>query len=62
MTGHLRTAPKLEHVVTAQSTLNTYGSYVVPATINIDGLSLTPIKHGLLSALTRKYEYFTLVT
>jgi ADP-ribose pyrophosphatase YjhB (NUDIX family) len=61
VTSHLLT-PKLEKVVTAQSTINPYGSYVVPKTIDIDGLSLTPTKHGLLSALNASLSYFTLVT
>jgi 8-oxo-dGTP pyrophosphatase MutT (NUDIX family) len=56
VTAHLRTHAKLEHVVIAQSTVNSDGSYAVPATIDIDGLSLTPAKHGLLPALKRKYE------
>jgi hypothetical protein len=56
VTAHLRTPTKFEQVVTAQSTVNPYGSYVVPSAIDIDVLSLTPAKHGLLSALTRKYE------
>jgi hypothetical protein len=54
--ANLRTRAKLEHVVTAQSTNNPDGSYVVPTTIDIDGLSLTPAKHGLLPTLKRKLE------
>jgi 8-oxo-dGTP pyrophosphatase MutT (NUDIX family) len=56
VTAYLRTHAQLEHVVIAQSTINPDGSYVVPATIDIDGLSLTPAKHGLLPAVKRKYE------
>jgi hypothetical protein len=45
VTAHLRTPPaQLEQGVPAQSTINPDGSYVVPATIDIDGLSLTPAK------------------
>jgi ADP-ribose pyrophosphatase YjhB (NUDIX family) len=56
VTSNLRTLAKLEQVVTAQSTINPDGSYFVPATNDIDGLSLTPVKYGLLSALKRKFE------
>jgi hypothetical protein len=57
VTASLRKHAKLEHVVITQSTINLDGSYVVPATIDISyGLFLTPAKHGLLSALKRKYE------
>jgi hypothetical protein len=64
VTSHLRTLAQLEQVVTAQSTFSPDGSYVVPATINIDGLSLTLAKHGLLPALKHKYEllHFGFVT
>jgi ADP-ribose pyrophosphatase YjhB (NUDIX family) len=40
VTTHLRTRAQLDHVGTAQSTINADGSYVVPTTIDIDGLSL----------------------
>jgi 8-oxo-dGTP pyrophosphatase MutT (NUDIX family) len=56
VTSNLRTPAKLEQVVTTQSTINSDGSYVVPATIEIDGLSLTPAKHGLLPSLKRRFE------
>jgi ADP-ribose pyrophosphatase YjhB (NUDIX family) len=56
VTAHLRTSFQLEQVVTAHSTINPDGSYVVPATIDIDGLSLTPAKHRLLPTLKCKYE------
>jgi hypothetical protein len=56
VTTHLRTPAQLEHAVTSQSTINHDGSYVVPATIDIDGLSLTtPVKQGLLQAPKREY-------
>jgi ADP-ribose pyrophosphatase YjhB (NUDIX family) len=45
--ANLRTPAKLEHVVTAESTINSDGSHVVPATIDIDGPFLTPAKHGV---------------
>jgi hypothetical protein len=54
VTIHLRTPAKLEQAVSAQSTIN--GSYVVPQTSDMDGVSLTPAKHGLLPALKYKYE------
>jgi 8-oxo-dGTP pyrophosphatase MutT (NUDIX family) len=41
-TSHLRTPAQVEQVVTAQSTINPDGTYVVPESINIDGLNLTP--------------------
>jgi 8-oxo-dGTP pyrophosphatase MutT (NUDIX family) len=56
VTANLRTHTKLEDVDTAQSTINPYGSYVVPQKIDIDGLSLTPSKHGLLPASKHKFE------
>jgi ADP-ribose pyrophosphatase YjhB (NUDIX family) len=46
VTSHLRTPAQLEHVVTAQSTINPDGSYVVPETLNVGGLNLTPAKTG----------------
>jgi ADP-ribose pyrophosphatase YjhB (NUDIX family) len=56
MTTQMRTHAQLEHVVTAQSTINPVGSYVVPETIDIGGLSLTPAKNGLLPSLKQKNE------
>jgi 8-oxo-dGTP pyrophosphatase MutT (NUDIX family) len=41
-TSHLRTPAQLEQVVTAQSTINPDGSYVVPETIDIGSLNFTP--------------------
>jgi hypothetical protein len=46
LTTHLRTHAQLEQAATAQWTIHADGSYVVPATIDIEGLSLTPSKHG----------------
>jgi hypothetical protein len=54
VTTHLRTLAQLEHVVIAQSTIDPYGSYVVPETIDIGGLSLMPAKTGLLPSLKQK--------
>jgi ADP-ribose pyrophosphatase YjhB (NUDIX family) len=56
VTTHLRTPAQLELVVTAHSTINLDGSYVVPETIDIGGLSLTPAEVALLPALKRKHE------
>jgi hypothetical protein len=56
VTANLRTLAKLEHVVTAQSTIHPDGfAYIITTMIDIDGLSLTPVKHGLLSASRRKF-------
>jgi 8-oxo-dGTP pyrophosphatase MutT (NUDIX family) len=55
-TSHLRTPAQLEQVVTAQSTINPDGSYVVPETIDIVGLNLTPAQAGLLLAVKYKSE------
>jgi hypothetical protein len=55
-TTHLRTLAQLEHVVTAQSTINPDGSDVVPETLDIGGLNLTPAKTGLLPAMKYKSE------
>jgi ADP-ribose pyrophosphatase YjhB (NUDIX family) len=56
VTSHLRTHAQLEHVVTAQSTINPDGSYVVPEALDIGGLNLTPAKTGLLPAAKHKSE------
>jgi ADP-ribose pyrophosphatase YjhB (NUDIX family) len=55
-TSHLRTHAQVEQAVTAQSTINPDGTYVVPETINIDGLNLTPAHTGLLPAVKYKSE------
>jgi 8-oxo-dGTP pyrophosphatase MutT (NUDIX family) len=54
VTTHLRTLALLEQVVTAQSTIDPDGSYIVPETIDIGGLSFTPAKTGLLPAVKQK--------
>jgi hypothetical protein len=54
--SHLRTPAQLEQVVTAQSTINPDGTYVVPETLDIGGLTLTPAKTGLLPAVKHKSE------
>jgi 8-oxo-dGTP pyrophosphatase MutT (NUDIX family) len=55
-TSHLRTHAQIEHAVTAQSTINSDGTYVVPKTLNIDGLNLTPAQTELLPAMKLKSE------
>jgi ADP-ribose pyrophosphatase YjhB (NUDIX family) len=47
-TSHLRTPAHLEQAVTAQSTINPDGSYVVPETIDIGGLNLAPAQTVML--------------
>jgi 8-oxo-dGTP pyrophosphatase MutT (NUDIX family) len=56
VTSHLRTPAHLEQAVTAQSTINPDGSYVVPETLDTGGLNLTPAKTGLLPAEKHKSE------
>jgi 8-oxo-dGTP pyrophosphatase MutT (NUDIX family) len=56
VTTHLRTHAQLEQVVTPQSTINPDGSYVIPETLDIGGLNLTPAKTGLLHAMKHKSE------
>jgi hypothetical protein len=56
VTTHLRTLAQFEHAVTSLSTINPDGSYVVPETIDIGGLTLTPAKTGLLPAVKHKSE------
>jgi hypothetical protein len=50
--------------VTAQSIINPGGSYVVPETIDVGGLNLTPAKTGVLPPMTHKSEllFFGYVT
>jgi ADP-ribose pyrophosphatase YjhB (NUDIX family) len=55
-TSHLRSPAQLEQAVTAQSTTNPDGSYVVPETSDIGGLDLTPAQTGLLPAVKHKSE------
>jgi 8-oxo-dGTP pyrophosphatase MutT (NUDIX family) len=63
-TNHLRTPAQLEQAVTAQSTINPDGTDVVPETLDIGGLKLTPAKTGLLPAVKHKSEllHFSYVT
>ena len=56
VTSHLRTPAQLEQAVTAKSTINPDGSYVVPETLDIGGLNLTPAKTGLILAMKHKSE------
>jgi hypothetical protein len=56
VTTHLRTPAQLEQAITAQSTMNPDGSYVVPDTLDIGGLNLMPAKTGLLLAMKQKSE------
>jgi ADP-ribose pyrophosphatase YjhB (NUDIX family) len=56
--SHLRTPTQLEQAVTTHSTINPDGSYVVPETLDIGGLNLTPAKTGLLRAVKHKSELF----
>jgi hypothetical protein len=42
--------------VTTQSTINPDGSYVIPETIDVGGVNLTPAKTGLLPAMKHKSE------
>jgi ADP-ribose pyrophosphatase YjhB (NUDIX family) len=53
-TNNIRTLAQVEHAVLAQSTVNPDDTYVVPETINIDGLTLTPAQKGLLRAEKHK--------
>jgi ADP-ribose pyrophosphatase YjhB (NUDIX family) len=56
VTANLRTPAKVNKAATAQSTINPDGSYVIPSTIDIDGLTLTPSKTILLKETQRKFE------
>jgi ADP-ribose pyrophosphatase YjhB (NUDIX family) len=56
VTNHLRTPAQLGQAVTTQSTINPDGIYVVPETLDIGGLNLTPAKTELLSAVKHKSE------
>jgi hypothetical protein len=55
-TSHVRTPAQVEQDVTAQSTINPDGTYVVPEMLTIDGLNLTPAQTGLLPAVKHKSE------
>jgi hypothetical protein len=54
--ANIRTHAKLVQAVTTQSTINQDDTYVVLSTIDMDGLSLTPIKTGRLPEVIRKFE------
>jgi hypothetical protein len=56
VTSHLRTLAQLEQAVTTQSTINPDGSDVVPETLDIGGVNLTPAETGLLPAMEHKSE------
>jgi 8-oxo-dGTP pyrophosphatase MutT (NUDIX family) len=56
ITANLRTKVEVSQVVTTQSTINPDGTYVVPSTIEIDGVKLTPLKTGLSKETQRKFE------
>jgi hypothetical protein len=52
----LRTPAQHEHAIKVQSTINPDGSYVVPETIDVGGLTLTLAKTGLLPPMKHKSE------
>jgi hypothetical protein len=56
--ANILTLAKLVHAFTTHSTIINDGAYnnVVPAAVDIDGLSLTPTKYGRLSDVIRKFE------
>jgi 8-oxo-dGTP pyrophosphatase MutT (NUDIX family) len=54
--ANLRIPAKVSQAVTAQSTINHIGTYVVPSNVEIDGLTLTPSKILLLKETLRKFE------
>jgi ADP-ribose pyrophosphatase YjhB (NUDIX family) len=56
VTTHLRAPAQLEQAITTRSILNPNGSYVVPETNDVGGLTLTPAKTGLRHALKHKSE------
>jgi hypothetical protein len=56
VTTNLRTPAKVEQAVATYSAIHHDDTYVVPATIDIDGLSLTPSKIGQLKETQRKLE------
>jgi hypothetical protein len=60
--ANVRSLAKVEQVDTAPPTISLDGTNVVPELIDIDGLSLTPTKTGLLLALYVNLSYFTLAT
>jgi hypothetical protein len=56
--ANLRTPSKVDLEVNAQSIVHSDGTYTVPTTVDIDGLSFTPTKIGLAMETQRKYELF----
>jgi hypothetical protein len=52
----MRTLAIVEQAATVLSTIHLDGTYVVQATTDIDGLSLTPSNIGLVKETQRKYE------
>jgi hypothetical protein len=54
--ANLRTPSKVEQAATAQSTIHSESTYVVPTTVDIDGLSLAPPETGLAIEAQRKHE------
>jgi hypothetical protein len=56
VTSNLRTPAKVEHALTTHSTVHLDGSCVVLTIVDIDGLSLTPSKIGLVGETQRKFE------
>jgi hypothetical protein len=54
--ANLRTLAKVEHAVAAQSIVYPHDSYVISATVGIDGLSLTSSRIELLKETQRKHE------
>jgi ADP-ribose pyrophosphatase YjhB (NUDIX family) len=53
---NLRTPAKVSQDATTQSTISPNGTYVVPKSIDIDGLSLTPSKTELLPHAQRRFQ------
>jgi 8-oxo-dGTP pyrophosphatase MutT (NUDIX family) len=54
--ANMRTRAQVEQAGAAQSTIHHDATYVVPTTIDIDGLSLTPSESGLLKEAQREHE------
>jgi hypothetical protein len=53
---NLRTPTKVEQAANAHSTIHYDGTYVVPSTIDIDGLTLTPSKTWILKETQPKFK------
>jgi hypothetical protein len=53
---NMSTPAKVEHAVTILSTIHLNGTYFVPITIGIDGISLTPTRIGLVRETQRNHE------